>query len=161
MARSWTLSARSVLRTKIALHRASGGSFRDISQAAGCDHRTVRQCLKRWKDTGFAGLEKEHPGRGRKSWAIAVKGQEVFQKTTQEQPAKFDAVHLMPLEPSLYGETTGVSESVVGRIWRLNDLKPHRTVGFKVSNDPLIEEKLVDIAVLYLAPGACHRFERG
>ena len=49
-------------------------------------------------------------------------------------------------------QATGISESTVGRIWRQNGLKPHRTVGFKVSNDPLFEEKLVDIVALYLDP---------
>jgi hypothetical protein len=50
MARSRTLSARSVLRAKIVLHRASGESFRDIGQALGCAHRTAWQCLKRWEE---------------------------------------------------------------------------------------------------------------
>ncbi len=49
-------------------------------------------------------------------------------------------------------QATGVSESTVGRIWRQNGLKPHRTVGFKLSNDPHFEEKLVDIVALYLDP---------
>jgi transposase len=86
MARSRTLSARSVLRAKIVLHRASGESFRDLGQALGCAHRTAWQCLKRWEEAGFGGLERERPGRGQKSWVIALKGQEVLQKTTQEQP---------------------------------------------------------------------------
>jgi transposase len=147
MARSRTLSARSVLRAKIVLHRATGESFRDLGQALGCAHRTAWQCLKRWEEAGFDGLEKERPGRGRKSWVIAVKGQEVLQKTTQEQPV--NATHW---SRASMAQATGVSESTVGRIWRQNGLKPHRTIGFKVSNDPLFEEKLVDIVALYLDP---------
>ena len=46
----------------------------------------------------------------------------------------------------------GVSESTVGRIWKRNGLKPHRVAGFKISNDPHFEEKLVDIVALYLDP---------
>jgi hypothetical protein len=38
------------------------------------------------------------------------------------------------------------------RVWKLNGLKPHRVVGFKISNDPHFEEKLVDIVALYLDP---------
>jgi transposase len=37
-------------------------------------------------------------------------------------------------------------------VWRDNSLKPHRTKGFKVSNDPRFAEKLVDIVGLYLDP---------
>ena len=169
MARSRTLSARSVLRAKIILRRASGESFRDIGQALGCDHRTAWQCLKRWEEAGFAGLDKDRPGRGRKSWVIALREQDVIQKTTQEQPE--NATHW---SRASMAKATGVSESSVGRIWRQNGLKPHRTVGFKVSNDPLFEEKLVDIVALYLSirlrgtpashggpTRACDRIERG
>lgn len=39
----------------------------------------------------------------------------------------------------------GVSKDTVRRVWRDNGLKPHRTKGFKVSNDPKFAEKLVDI----------------
>jgi len=35
----------------------------------------------------------------------------------------------------------GISPSSVGRIWAEAGLKPHLTKGFKVSNDPLFEEK--------------------
>ena len=87
MARSRTLTARTVLRAKIVLRRTSGKSFRDIGQALGCDYRTAWECLQRWEELGFGGIEKDRPGRGRKSWGIAVKGAEVIRKTTQEQPS--------------------------------------------------------------------------
>ena len=46
----------------------------------------------------------------------------------------------------------GISPSSVGRIWAEAGLKPHITKGFKVSNDPLFEEKVTEIAGLYLDP---------
>ena len=49
-------------------------------------------------------------------------------------------------------QAAGVRESTVGRIWQQNGLKPHLVVGFKISNDPHFEEKLVDIVALYLDP---------
>ena len=87
MARSRTLAARMVLRAKIVLRRANGESFRDIGMALSCDHRTAWKWIHRWEAAGFEGIEKEQAGRGRKSWVIAVKGQEIVQKTTQEKPA--------------------------------------------------------------------------
>jgi hypothetical protein len=44
----------------------------------------------------------------------------------------------------------GVSPATVQRIWSARGLKPHRVETFKLSRDPLFEEKLVDVVGLYL-----------
>ena len=44
------------------------------------------------------------------------------------------------------------SRWAVQRIWATNDLKPHRTRTFKLSNDPQFEAKFWDIIGLYLDP---------
>jgi transposase len=147
MARSRTLPARMVLRAKIVLRRAQGESYRSIGQALDCDHRTAWQWVSRWEAAGFEGIEHEQEGRGRKSWVIAKKGQEILQKTTQEKPS--NATHWSRATMAL---AAGVSESTVGRIWKRSGLKPHRVAGFKISNDPHFEEKLMDIVALYLEP---------
>jgi len=49
-------------------------------------------------------------------------------------------------------EAMGISPSSVGRIWAEAGLKPHITKGFKVSNDPMFEEKVTEIVGLYLDP---------
>lgn len=49
-------------------------------------------------------------------------------------------------------EAIGISPSSVGRIWAEAGLKPHLTKSFKVSNDPMFEEKVTDIVGLYLDP---------
>lgn len=46
----------------------------------------------------------------------------------------------------------GCNDTLVHRAWRDNGLKPHLTKTFKVSNDPLFAEKLVDIVELSLNP---------
>jgi transposase len=43
-------------------------------------------------------------------------------------------------------------KTTVNRIWCEHKLKPHRVKGFKVSNDPLFEEKLRDVIGLYMNP---------
>jgi hypothetical protein len=53
---------------------------------------------------------------------------------------------------ALMAEAVGISPSSVGRIWSEAGLKPHLTQGFKVSNDPMFEEKVADIVGLYLDP---------
>ena len=147
MARSRTLAARKVLRAKIILRRANGESFRDLGSALSCDFKTAWKCVQNWETSGFAGIEQEQAGRGRKSWVIATKGQELVQKTMQEKPE-----HATHWSRASMARAAGVSESTVGRIWKRNGLKPHRVVGFKLSNDPPFEEKLVDIVALYLDP---------
>jgi len=49
-------------------------------------------------------------------------------------------------------EHAGVSKSTVSRIWRSNELKPHLTTTFKLSKDPLFEQKFWDVIGLYLNP---------
>ena len=46
----------------------------------------------------------------------------------------------------------GISKTSVNRIWHEHDQTPHRVKGFKVSNDPLFEEKLRDVIGLYMNP---------
>lgn len=45
-----------------------------------------------------------------------------------------------------------VSPATVHRLWQANDLKPHLTRTFKVSNDPNFEAKFWDVIGLYLNP---------
>jgi hypothetical protein len=46
----------------------------------------------------------------------------------------------------------GVSSTTVHKLWVANDLKPHLTCTFKLSNDPQFEHKSWDVIGLYLAP---------
>ena len=46
----------------------------------------------------------------------------------------------------------GISVSSVQRIWRRHGLQPHKTRLFKLSNDPLFAEKVIDIVGLYVSP---------
>jgi transposase len=52
------------------------------------------------------------------------------------------------------GRHAGMSHSTVQRIWAKNDLKPHVTKTFKLSNDPKFEEKFWDVIGLYPDPPA-------
>jgi transposase len=46
----------------------------------------------------------------------------------------------------------GLSKDAVQRLWAANDLKPHRTRLFKLSNDPQFEMKFWEVIGLYLDP---------
>lgn len=49
-------------------------------------------------------------------------------------------------------EVTGIGKSTIAKIWKSLGIKPHRTDVFKLSNDPLFKEKIIDIVGLYLNP---------
>lgn len=49
-------------------------------------------------------------------------------------------------------EMAGISNSSVGRIWRAFGLQPHIVESFKMSDDPLLIEKVRDIVGLYMNP---------
>ncbi|BBI41317.1 hypothetical protein KPSA1B_100018 [Pseudomonas syringae pv. actinidiae] len=46
-------------------------------------------------------------------------------------------------------QVAGISPASVQRIWAANDIKPHLTRTFKLSNDPNFEEKFWDVIGLY------------
>ena len=71
----------------------------------------------------------------------------VIAKTVQETPP--NATHW---SRTTMADAVGISPSIVGRIWADAGLKPHLTKGFKVSNDPMFEEKVTEIVGLYLDP---------
>lgn len=49
-------------------------------------------------------------------------------------------------------KTSGLSQSMVSRVWRAFGLQPHRVETFKLSKDPLFVEKVRDIVGLYMDP---------
>src|SRR5882762_8636298 len=51
-------------------------------------------------------------------------------------------------------KVVGLSHMAISRIWHTFGLQPHRSETFKLSNDPLLIEKIRDIVGLYLNPPA-------
>src|SRR6266498_580871 len=49
-------------------------------------------------------------------------------------------------------KAVGMSRMAISRIWHAFGLQPHRSETFKLSNDPLLVEKVRDIVGLYLDP---------
>ncbi len=49
-------------------------------------------------------------------------------------------------------KVVGVSPATVQRVWSGRGLKPHLVKRFKLSNDTLFEEKLINVVGLYLNP---------
>jgi transposase len=146
-ARSQTLAARLVERSKIVLQAAAGKADIEIAQALGITRQTVGLWRRRFLDRGIAGIEKDAPRSGRPRLIAASKIDEIVSLTTRQKPA--NATHW---STRTLAEVAAVSASTVGRIWRAHGLKPHRVRTFKLSNDPRFAEKLEDVISLHLHP---------
>jgi transposase len=92
------------------------------------------------------GLE-DDPRPGRVPSVTADQVEKVVVDTLESTPE--NATHW---SRTSMAEKSGLSPSTIGRIWRAFELKPHRTDGFKLSNDPMFVEKVYDVVGLYLNP---------
>jgi transposase len=139
--------ARLVLRARIVLAAAAGRENKVIAADLGCTRKTVGLWRNRFAEAGLSGIERDAPRGGRPASVRDRTEAEIIRKTTQELPP-----HATQWSTRTMAAAVGVSETTVRRVWRDNGLKPHRTKGFKVSNDPRFVEKLVDVVGLYLDP---------
>ena len=134
-----------VRRARIALLAADGQDNQQIAAALRTSHVTVGLWRQRVLDLGLAGLQ-EAPRPGRPKTLPAHQVQTVL--TEVVQPPK----GCSRWSCRSMARHSGLSRSTVQRLWAANDLKPHRTRTFKLSNDPQFETKFWDIVGLYLDP---------
>jgi transposase len=146
-ARGRRTPARLVLRARIVLHAAAGLENRAIAAKLATGRLTVARWRRRFATARLAGIAKDAPRGGRPPIARAGVAQRIVEATTQTTPEA--ATHW---STRTLAEALGVSRSMVHRVWQANGLKPHLVRTFKVSNDPLFVEKLVDVVGLYLNP---------
>ena len=139
--------SRLVLRAKIVLLSAEGQMNKDIARELGTLKKTVALWRNRFAQQGLAGLEKDAPRSGRKPKARAAAARKIVEATTQERPA-----HATHWSTRSLAKHLGVSATMVQRVWKTNQLQPHRIKTFKLSNDKHFAEKLVDVVGLYLSP---------
>jgi putative transposase len=146
-ARSRSLPAALSMRARIILDSARGEQNKDIAERLQLSMGTVGKWRSRFVDRRIAGLYDDmRPGKPR-----TIDDERVAQliKTT---------LHTKPVDGSTHWSVrsvatdTGISKSSVVRYFQLFGLQPHRTKGFKLSNDPFFIEKLRDVVGLYLSP---------
>ncbi len=134
------------LRSRIVLRCAEGGANTEVAAECGVSPATVGKWRRRFCELRLDGLS-DDPRPGRPPTITAEQVEEVLVATLESTPA--NATHW---SRSKMAERSGLSESTIGRIWRAFGLKPHRTDGFKLSNDPLFVEKVYDVVGLYIDP---------
>ena len=118
-----------------------------IARRVGVKADSVRTWRKRFEIERVAGVGRVAPGRGPKASISAETIAAIVADTTSTTPA--DATHWSTR--SMAAEH-GVGKDTVRRVWKQLGLRPWRVDTFKVSKNPLLEEKLTDLVALYLDP---------
>ena len=144
-ARASTSAHRDRFRAEIILLRLEGIKIAEVAERLGTSAPTVSTWSSRFEAQGLDGL-KDRAGRGRKPSIPRKKIERVVTEVTRP-PKNRNRWSVRSM-----GRHAGVSPSTVQRIWSRNELKPHVTKTFKLSNDPHFEEKFWDVIGLYLDP---------
>ncbi len=146
----WTRRRKSsqslALRSRIVLACAGGMANKDVAALVGCSAPTVTKWRSRFVEHRLDGLS-DDPRPGRPATITTEQVEDIVVATLESTPE--NATHW---SRSKMAERAGLSKSTVGRVWKAFSLAPHRTDGFKLSNDPFFVEKVYDIVGLYLNP---------
>ena len=145
--KSRAVNAKQKQRAKIILMSADGLPTSELMQKLKVSNPTLNLWRRRYKTEGIEALIK---AKSRPSGITPLpqeKVQEVLSLTMTGKPV--GATHW---SCRTMAQQVGISKTAVNRFRRAHQLKPHQIKGFKVSNDPLFEEKLRNVVELYLDP---------
>ncbi|MDQ1023182.1 transposase [Streptomyces umbrinus] len=154
LANSRDVPADLATRARIVLWSGEGRRRKDIAELLGVSLPTVDRWKTRYSQRGLAGLEGDRPGGARDQVPARVRAR-VIALTRMTPPACTGLSHWSTRELAKYlkrTENVSVSWHYIARIWREEQLKPHRNGTFKISKDPAFAEKVADVVGLYLAP---------
>ena len=133
-------------RIRIVLLAAEGVSGVEIARRVAVTIPQVSRIRKRFEEGGVVGLaEQPRPGRGNSVPEAVVR--RIVSKVMTPPPAGYSHWSCAQLAAEV-----GLGKTVVHKILRANDLKPHLSATFKVSKDPRFDEKAADVVGLYLNP---------
>ena len=135
-ARAATSTVREQERASIILLRMKGVSVETVAEELGMTAKRVSTWSKRLENQGLAGLD-DKPGRGRRPSISEAKVARVVGEVTRPPKGR------KRWSARSMGRHVGISHTTVQRIWSKNELKPHITRTFKLSNDPQFEEKIL------------------
>src|SRR3989440_2333320 len=134
------------LRARVILACAQGKTNTAVAQQMHLAKPTVGKWRQRFVARRLDGLlDEPRPGAPRQVSDAQI--ERVVRLTLESLPA--DATHW---STRALARRSGVSQTMVSRIWRAFALQPHRVEGFKLSKDPRFIEKVRDIVGLYLNP---------
>ena len=135
-------------RARIILACAEGVDSKVVARRLHVTPATVCKWRKRFITNRLDGLYDE-PRPGAKRTISDEQVEQVIIRTLETTPR--GATHWSTRDMA---KAVGLSHMAISRIWRTFGLQPHRSETFKLSNDPLLVEKVRDIVGLYLDPPA-------
>lgn len=141
-------------RARIVLWRAERRRKREIAALAGVSRPTVDLWLDRYEAQGVAGLLDRRRGVPREQMPASVRAR-ILAASRASPPAETGLSHWSSRQMAAFIRRTEgvyVSHHFVAKLWRENDLRPHRQDTFKISRDPEFADKVADIVGLYLQP---------
>lgn len=140
-------SGRSLaFRARIILRCEAGDSDVDVAAALRTHRMTVGKWRRRFVEMRLDGLHDEpRPGAARKIGDDQVEA--IITKTLESTPKGRTHWSTRSMAANV-----GLSHSTIGRMWRAFGLQPHRTKSYRLSQDPLLVEKVRDIVGLYMSP---------
>lgn len=151
LCRSGKTPVRVKQRLSIVLLADEGLTNVEIADHVPLNQMTIGVWRNRFAEDGFDGIVKNRPRgatqNGSRDDSYVKLRQQIIEITTTQKPEGETHWSTRTLAAKL-----GTNSMFVSRVWRDNGLKPHLVKNFKVSNDPLFEEKLVDVVGLYLSP---------
>ena len=147
LSRSGTTPQRTARKCEVILLASQGLSNHAISQQTGLSRPTILGTRAAFVQRGIQGLRESRKRKRSRRVLTAGLEQTILDTTLKTRPA--DGTHW---SVRILATKLGVSRMMVQRVWQRFDIQPHRVEKFKISNDPKFEEKVRDVAGLYLNP---------
>src|SRR2546430_4642612 len=147
LVRSGTTPQRVAQKCRVILLAQEGMSNHSIAKQLGLSRPTVIAARATFSTGGVQALTaKPTRNRSRRPLTPEVE-KKILDTTLKTRPPDATQWTVRTLAKHLR-----VSRMMVHRVWQRFDIQPHRVEKFKLSNDPQFEEKVRDIAGLYLDP---------
>lgn len=137
---------RLALRSRIVLLCADGLDNKGVSARLGVRAQTVGKWRARFVEARLEGLHDEYRAGAPRSVSDDMV-ESVVTRTLESKPEGATQWSTRSM-----ARACGLSHDTVARIWRTFGLQPHRVDTFKLSPDPLLIEKVRDVAGIYLSP---------
>jgi transposase len=133
-------------RARLILACADGHTNKTVAKRLRMSQTTVCKWRARFLRDRLDGLYDEpRPGAPRRITDEQV--ERVIVRTLEETPRGMTHWSSRGM-----AKATGLGRTTVQQIWRAFGLQPHRSESFRLSNDPLLVDKVRDIVGLYLNP---------
>ncbi len=143
--RSQTVAVRDQRRARVILLAAEGKTQNEIAKEVRMTRCAVGTWCRRFIKSRLPGLA-DAKGRGRKSTLSPQAIKTVLDEVVSPPE------HLGRYSCRTMAAHARISPASVQRLWSANDIKPHLTDVFKLSNDNAFEQKFWDVIGLYLSP---------